>query len=53
MVHKTAVIRIIDHLKDLGSSRGFDVRGNCVPVSTDSLLDGHIEGSLNPEWLTR
>lgn len=40
VVHTTVVIQFIDHLKDLGFSRDFDVRGSCASISTDSLFDG-------------
>lgn len=46
VVHTTAIIHIIDYLEDLGSSRDFDVRGSCAPISTDSSFDGEIEGRV-------
>ena len=37
VLHTAAIIPSIDDLKDLGSSRDFDVRGSCTPASTASF----------------
>ena len=44
VVHTLAVIQSADHLRDLGSSRDFDVQGSCAPLSTDSSSGGQVEG---------
>ena len=43
-VHTLAVIQSADHLRDLGSSRDFDVQGSCAPMSTDASSGGQAEG---------
>ena len=46
VVHTTAIIHIINYLKDLGSSRDFDVQGTCTPASIASSFDSELEGKV-------